>query len=183
MFSDTSYSSAILDRQGLLVAAPIDLRTKKVENFSPQLLQNFWYKLKQQEVTWQHYHLCLAVAEHQILGGKHHILGPETGKIWWLKKVQNLQKKYHCHWTFLRGIKPRWDFSQSCQHVYCQNQSQSRVSECQVRTILGDSVSKARVITVQAPQYRQHALTSDFLDPAKKKQHWPRTGSMIDPKG
>ena len=26
---------------------------------------------KQKEVVWQQYHLCLAVAEHQILGGKH----------------------------------------------------------------------------------------------------------------
>ena len=46
MFSDNSYLSAILDRQGLLVAAPKDLRTKKAENFTPQLLQGSWYKLK-----------------------------------------------------------------------------------------------------------------------------------------
>ena len=46
MFSDNSYLSAILDRQGLQVAAPIDLRTKKAESFSPQLLQGFWQKLK-----------------------------------------------------------------------------------------------------------------------------------------
>ena len=39
MFSDNSYLSAIPDRQGLQVAAPIDLRTKKAESFSPQLLQ------------------------------------------------------------------------------------------------------------------------------------------------
>ena len=56
----------------------------------PQLLQGFWYKLKkknakivvmsptvamksykQQEVISQQYHLRLAVAEHQILGGQH----------------------------------------------------------------------------------------------------------------
>ena len=30
--------------------------------------------------------------------------------------------------------------------------------------ILGDCISKTRVITVRAPQYRQHALMSDFLD-------------------
>ena len=42
MFSDNSYLSAILDRQGLVVAAPIDLRTKKADNFTPQLLQGFW---------------------------------------------------------------------------------------------------------------------------------------------
>ena len=33
--SDNSYLSAILDRQGLLVAATVDIRTKKTENFSP----------------------------------------------------------------------------------------------------------------------------------------------------
>ena len=42
MFSGNSYLSAILDRQGFQVAAPIDLRTKKVESFSPQLIQGFW---------------------------------------------------------------------------------------------------------------------------------------------
>ena len=41
MLSDNSYLSAILDRQGLQVAAPIDLRTKNAESFSPQLLQGF----------------------------------------------------------------------------------------------------------------------------------------------
>ena len=108
MFSDSSYWSAILDRQRLLVAAPADLRTKEAENFTPQPLQFFWYKLekkknlkivvtsptvatksyKQQEVIWQQHHLCLAVAEHQT-GGTHVLmLGPETGRIWWLKKEQ-----------------------------------------------------------------------------------------------
>ena len=98
MFSDNSYLSAILDQQGLQVAAPIDLRTKKAESFSPQLIQGFWQKLKKnnpkivvmsptfetkdfkkKEVVWQQYHLCIGVAEHQILGGKHFlILGPES---------------------------------------------------------------------------------------------------------
>ena len=45
MFSDNSYLSAILDRQGLLVAAAVDIRKKGVESFSPQLLQGFWSKL------------------------------------------------------------------------------------------------------------------------------------------
>ena len=134
LLSDNSHFSAILDRQGLLVAAPIDLRTKKAESFSPQLLQSFWFKLKkknpkivvfsptvttksfkQKEVVWLQYQLCLAVAEHQILGGKHFlILGP--GKIWWLKKVQYLQKS-----TTANGLScvenPQVDFSQSWQSV------------------------------------------------------------------
>ena len=37
-------------------------------------------------------------------------------------------------------------------------------TEWQVRTVLGDCVSKANVVSVQASQYRQHALISDFLD-------------------
>ena len=32
------------------------------------------------------------------------------------------------------------------------------------RTVLGDCKSKAKVISIQAPQYRQYALISDFLD-------------------
>ena len=85
LFSDNSHLSAILDRQGLLVAAPIDL----AESVSPQLLQSFWFQykkknhkivvmsltvttkgLKLNDVVWQQFHLCMDVAEHQILGGK-----------------------------------------------------------------------------------------------------------------
>ena len=112
LFSDNSYQNAMLDRQGLLVAAPVDLSTKNVESFSPQLLQGFWSKLekknpkivimsqtvttkrsKQKEVMWQQNRSCLAVAESQILGGKYVLaLAPESGTIWWLKKVQYVQK-------------------------------------------------------------------------------------------
>ena len=46
LFSDNSYLSAILDRQGLMVAAPVDQRTKKAESFSPQALQGFWSNIK-----------------------------------------------------------------------------------------------------------------------------------------
>ena len=38
LFSDTSSLSAILDPQELLVAAPADLRTKKTEKLSQQLV-------------------------------------------------------------------------------------------------------------------------------------------------
>ena len=37
-------------------------------------------------------------------------------------------------------------------------------TEWQVRKSLGDCVSKAKVLSIQAPQYRQCALISDFLD-------------------
>ena len=49
LFSDNSYLSDILDRQELLVAAPIDFRTKKAKSFSPQLLQNFWIQKESQD--------------------------------------------------------------------------------------------------------------------------------------
>ena len=44
LFSDSSYLSALFDRQRLQVAAAVDLRTKKTETFSPQQLQGFWSK-------------------------------------------------------------------------------------------------------------------------------------------
>ena len=66
---------------------------------------------KKIEVVWQQFHLCIDVAEHQTLCGKHFlILGPESGKIWWLRKVRYLQKKYNCQWTLPRGEKPKWIF-------------------------------------------------------------------------
>ena len=37
-------------------------------------------------------------------------------------------------------------------------------TEWQVRSVVGDCISKAKVISTQAPQYRQFALISDFLD-------------------
>ena len=40
-------------------------------------------------------------------------------------------------------------------------------TEWKVRTVLGDSLSKARVVSIQAPQYRQCALIKNFLDLAK----------------
>ena len=40
-------------------------------------------------------------------------------------------------------------------------------TEFQVRTVLGECISKAKVISIQAPQYRQYAVISDFLDLVK----------------
>ena len=95
------------------MAVPGERKNKNSESLSPQLFQSFWSKLKdkipkivlvpttvttknskQKEVIWQQYRLCLATAEYQICGGKHVlILAPDSGKIWWLKKVQYFQKK------------------------------------------------------------------------------------------
>ena len=182
LFYDNSCLSAILDRQGLVVAAAVDLRTKKAENFSPRASQGFWSKIQrknpkivvmsprvftkctdQEEVIWQQYRLCLAIAEYQILGGFFFILGPESRKFWWLTKVQYLQKKHHCQWTLMRGKKPKWNlhnFGDLLHPLEFVPTSRERVvpTEWQVRTVLGDCISKTKWICFRAPPCRQHAF-------------------------
>ena len=78
-------------------------------------------------------------------------------------------EEYHCRWILFRGRASKWTFHnlgnllqpleffpESCKHVV--------PTEWQVRAILGDCISEAKVISLQASQYRQHALVSDFLD-------------------
>ena len=104
------------------------------------------------------------MAEHQTLGGKHFLIfGPEIRRIWWLKKVQYLQKKGPLPLDLPAWKKTQVDVSQSWQSIPA---SRERVvpTEWQVRTIIGDCKSKAEVITVHTPQYRLHAWISDFLD-------------------
>ena len=102
-------------------------------------------------------------------GRKHFlILRPESGKIWWLKKVQNLQKKYHCQWSLLHDKKPQWifhNFGNLLRPLELVPASRECVvpTEWQGRTVLGDCMSRARLIPVQVPQYRQYSLTSAFL--------------------
>ena len=128
---------------------------------------------KQQEVVWRQYHLCLAVAEHQILGGKHFpffFWGTRNRKNLVVEEGTKSTEKvplpldlpawkknpsgfFHNLGNLLRPLE---SIPVSCERVV--------PTEWQVRTILGDCVSKARVITVQAPQYREHASISDFLD-------------------
>ena len=159
LFSDNSYLSAILDRQGPPVPVPVD-RKKNSESFSPQLFQGCGSKLKdkipkivvlcptvttknskQKEVIWEQYRLCLAVAEYQICCvGLSCVEGRPSGSfiIWAV------------YFTHL-------DLHQSHASIlYQQN--------LQIRTVLGDCISRTRILSIQAPQYRQHALISDFLD-------------------
>ena len=190
LFSDNFYLSAILDRQVLLVAAPIDLRTRKAEGFSPHLLQVLWSKLKRknpkiavtspecyyegfqaERSSWPLYHLCLFVAEHQILGGKHFLIfGPRPGKILLLKKVQYFKKKYHFQWTSRLARTLSGCFLNNLGNLFRPLEfvpaSGERVvpTDWDVRTLLENCMSRARVIPVQPLQYRQYALISDFLD-------------------
>ena len=50
LFCDNSFLSAILDRQGLMVAAPVDLRTKKAESFSPTAIAGFLVKAEEKRI-------------------------------------------------------------------------------------------------------------------------------------
>ena len=173
VFRQFPFLTAILDRQGLHQTS--EQRRLKVFRHS----WGFWYSRKnpkivmsptatknhkQREVLWQQYHLCLAVAEFQIIGGKHFLLlGPESGKFWKLKS----RRSTTANRTLLRGRNPKWIFHNfgnlfttldsiptSCVRVV--------PTEWQIRTILGACLSK--VISSGALQYRQHALISDCLD-------------------
>ena len=109
------------------------------------------------------------------------LLWDESGNIWWLKKVQYLQNKYHCQWILLRIKKSKCIFhnlGNLLRPLELVPASHERVvpTEWQVRTVLGDCISRARVIPIQAPQYRQFALISNFLDLA----HLSIRGSIID---
>ena len=123
-----------------------------------------------EEVVWQQYHLCLVVAEHQILGGQHFlILGPESGKIWRLKKVQLLQKKYHCQWTLLRGMNPEWFFHNLGNMLRPLKFGTSLAWASGSRGMASPHSPwslhiKSKSDPVREPQYRQCALLSDFLD-------------------
>ena len=123
------------------------------------------------------------VAGDQILGGTSLFLGQESGKIWWLKKVQHLQKKYRCQWTLLRGEEPKWIFhslGNILRPLELPPASLERVvpTERQVRTVLGDCISRAKVIPAQAPQYGHCALISDFLDLANFEHRRRRRSSI-----
>ena len=83
--------------------------------------------------------------------------------------MQYLQNKYHCQWTLLRGEKPKWIFrnlGNLLRPLELIPASHERVvlTGWQVRTVIGDCISKAEVIPARAPQYRQYVLINDFLD-------------------
>ena len=99
--------------------------------------------------------------------------GPESGKIWWLKEVENLtEKKYHRHWTSCVARKPEGAFAQISAIFGVPLEfvpaSRERVvpTQWQVRTVSSWrlQIESKKVIPVQAPQYRQYAVISDFLN-------------------
>ena len=78
-------------------------------------------------------------------------------------------EKYHCQWTLVRGKNTKWiflNFGILLRPLELIPSSREHVvpMEWQVRSVLGDCVSKAKMISIQAPQCRQYALISDFLD-------------------
>ena len=192
LFSDNFFFlSAVLDRQVLMVAAPVDLIIKRAESFSPQALQGFWSRIQNKEHPKLEWGPQLSSLKNSYQK-KDVILATVTNCAWPQQNIelpvatiphsrtqvrQGLvteegtvasEKKYHCQWTLLRGRQPKWifhnvgDLSQPLEFVPI---SRERVvpTRWQVLSVLGDCVSKAKVISIQAPQYRQSALISDFL--------------------
>ena len=111
MFPGNSFLSAILDRQGLMVAAPKDVRTKKaVKMRNPKIVvmsQTVTNKNFGQKVIRKQNRLCLAVAECQILDGKHDKnFGTTIMKYLVFEKGTIPSENYNCHWTLHRGNKP-----------------------------------------------------------------------------
>ena len=70
----------------------------------------------------------------------------------------------------MRGKTPKWilhKFGNLLQPTLALVQDSRKhvvPTEWQVPTVLGDCTAKAKVISIQAPQYRQYASISDFLD-------------------
>ena len=136
-FSDDPCLSAVLDRQGLQVAAPIDLCTKKAESFSPQLLHGFWHKFKKKNPKivgmspdcWdeelQEERSGMATVPLLYGRGRTSSSWRKTLPYFGTRIRKDLvveqsaispeKKKYHCQWTLLRGEKP--NFSQSRQSL------------------------------------------------------------------
>ena len=127
---------------------------------------------------YQQYRLCLPVAKYHILGGKHFsILGPESGKIGWLKKVQYLQQKYHSNGpSFEEGNPNEFFIILAILYKHGSNGMASSFSFWRLY-IAGerDFNSSATVSAIYADQ-----LISDFLHLAnliiQRKLHWPLIG-------
>ena len=115
----------------------------------------------------------LVVAEYQIRGGKHFFFSETRIRNDLVaEKAHDFQRKYHCNWTLFRGMKPKWFFI--ILVTYCNHLSsyQPRVSRCFQRNGRSEQFSeivfqRQKVISIQAPQYRQYAMIGDFLDLAK----------------
>ena len=126
---------------------------------------------KKKEVVWLQYHLCMDVAEHQILGGTLPYFGTRIRKDLVVEKRCNISRKKStiANGPSLRGEKPTWIFhnlGNLLRPPELLPASRERVvpTDWKVRAVLGDCISRATVIPAQAPQCRQYAVISVFLD-------------------
>ena len=127
---------------------------------------------KKKEVVWQQYHLCMDEAQHQILGGKHFL-------IFWTRIRKDLVVEKGARspekMVPLPMDPPAWrenqvDFSQSRQSFASTGASTSLASAsgshgmARPPQFLENAYQEQKFFPAQAPQCRQHALISDFLD-------------------
>ena len=104
--------------------------------------------------------------KHQILGGKHFLIYGTRNKKNLLIEEGTIYPEKSSTANGPSCVEKTQNLSRPLESIPVSRERMVP-AEWQVRTILGDCISKDRVITVQAPQYRQHALISDFPRPCQ----------------
>ena len=96
--SDNFYLSAILDRQGLMEAAPVDLRTKKAEGSSPQAPQDFWSRIKMKN------------PKIVVMSSTAFSEYTNRNEVTTVPSVLDHRKLKKNLWALLQGRQPKWIF-------------------------------------------------------------------------
>ena len=112
----------------------------------------------------------LGRAEYQILGGKHYLIMYQNqersgGSI----RYNVFKRDITVNGLFSVEGKPKCilhNLDNLLQPLASVPYSRKQVvpTEWQVQTVLRDCKAKAKVISIQAPQYQQYALISEILD-------------------
>ena len=163
MFSDNSFLSAFLDRQGLQVAAPVDLRTKKAESFSPQLIQGFWQKLEVRIPRLLRCHRLLR--RTKSFKKRKKLYGNSTACVWTCQNIKFLaggaisQEKVPLPMGLPCVATNPSGFSQNLGNLLRGSCTMASTHSSWRMQIKSKSDSAA-----QAPPYRQYARISNFLD-------------------
>ena len=143
---------------GLLVAAPIYLSTKKAEIFTPQLVQDFWYKLKTKSpkiVVMSPTAICAWPWQNTKSLA-------ENTSLFWDQKQEEFGEKVPLPMDFPAWKNPKWIFH-NLGNLLRPLESilipRERVvpTEWHVRKNTWRLYIRGKGNTVQAPQHRQHA--------------------------
>ena len=146
-------------------------RTSSVKRFPKLLgcLRLLRRRASKDEIVWQQYHFCIDVVEHQILGGKPHHFGTRIRKDLVVEKSAISRET-----VSLPMDPPSWretqvDFSISAivlrlLEFILASREQVAPTDWQVRTLLADCRSRAKMNPTPLSRHRQHALIIVFLE-------------------